>query len=517
MPKTSVLMKMNRLYISSILFFSAVQAHAQTINSQAIETNWNVRSANQRTPASSEVPFYNRHPYVIYTSETEAVLPVNLDNKTQGVVKVNDRAVQKWRHEVKGAIIGIGRLQENILMLHVPKAGRFQTWDYPSVVTATLLNPATGKVVSEKTILNNDASGYSEVQLLKSENGDVQQILVRHTKWSGKIGFNTAKMKKEVRQTGKIALYSISKDLSIAPTASYTANNDNLQFFAADLAANGDLYILWATENDLQLEQYAKNGNGSTARLTTSFKWVQKWDANASLKVNPSNAAQVLMAVDYAGDDDKRLKSALFDFGEKKVKVADEVMSNKYRDELEQHLETPEGFKNKIEKRFFNHFCIVDLAFHNNRPIVIKEMRGFLPPPTNKTHGRWFNGDAIITVYDQNMTVAKNFFINKYYDAFIGYAGQSFGYRIKNNRLQFLTNDNGGVMAFTTLFGSIDLEAMKWEKLTHVKEGSSVAKRTNPVEAGATAWFSSTILLNYLKKPLFDLDITSRMQVMTFQ
>jgi hypothetical protein len=148
---------------------------------------------------------------------------------------------------------------------------------------------------------------------------------------------------------------------------------------------------------------------------------------------------------------------------------------------------------------------------------VIKEVRGEVLPVTQGNHTVYVNGDAFVCAYDENLANKKQFFINKDYSAFIGGTGQSFGYRLKENIFQFVTNQNNGPTSYTSIYGEIDLKEMKWVKLTKVKNGGSDAKSLQCIESAATVWFPKNIVMSHLTKGIFENFVGTKVQMVNYQ
>jgi hypothetical protein len=191
--------------------------------------------------------------------------------------------------KIKGVILGISKMAENILVLYTKEWDRSN--DRIGVISAAILEPDKGKILTEKVILTIDDQRFSDIRLLKTREGEFQRLMIRHTEWNGKQTFNSNKNEKGARLTNKIELYSINKDLGVNLNNSYITNNA-LQFFSVAISSNNNLFVLWADAKTLVLEKF--EGSNSVAKLSTAFEWKEKWLPVAYMTLNPNNENDVL-------------------------------------------------------------------------------------------------------------------------------------------------------------------------------------------------------------------------------
>jgi hypothetical protein len=499
------------LFLILILFVCHV-ASAQSTVGGARETSWRIIGVSNNNPFETDQRSFNRQDDILYYSASEAVFPVIFDNKAGGVVKINDKGAEVWKQNIKGFPLGISKMAENILVLYSKELDREKSDMRRSVITALVLEPGRGKILAEKVILTIDDQKFSDIRLFKNKEGEFQRLMIRHTEWNGKWTFNTNKNEKETRLTNKIELYSINKDLGVNLENNYTTNNA-LQFFSAALSPANHLFVLWGDAKALVLEKF--EGNNSVAKLSTALDWKEKSLPVAYMALNPNNDNDVVCAIKIVTGDITH-KIVWFNTSTKKIKVTDEVLNGKYQDQLETVMDAPEGSKKKIERKVFGFTNIISAFFYNDKPFVVKEVRGELLPVSAGSHTRFVNGDAFVCAYDDDLVNKKQFFINKDYTAFVGGTGQSFGYRLKENIFQFLTNQNSGPLSYTPIYGEIDLKEMKWVKLVRLKDGGSDAKSTQPIESAATIWFPKNIVMSYLTKGIFENYVGTKVQLVNY-
>lgn len=407
---------------------------------------------------------------------------------------MNSKGQTKWKTPLhNGQILGIALLGSDILVLSLPE----HTFESDKIsalkkVQATLLHPTTGKKILEKDI-QLEASKFVELILQKSDKGVFQQMLVRHTQWTPKIGFAISKYEKQIRQTETIEVYTIDQQLTAKQLYKIKPAADQ-QYLAAFEDSRGNLNLLWANANTLLLEQYS-GASTPSASLQTSFDWHDKHQPTVIAKEDGMRPGRIGVAVHYNTQADRVIKTVLFDMNEKKAFAFDEPLNNNYRKLVEEKAEAPEGWDRDIQKRWFYELRLSDIHFYGDYLVVAKEERGINQIPGSQTRPQAVSADIIITVLDKTAQLQKHFVVNKYVDNYLVY--MAMGTFLSDEKLHLLAIEDQG-LNFTGLYGTIDLKTMKWTRLQSLNEGGSVYKSKNMLDGSRTLWFHNTAVLHFL-------------------
>ncbi len=425
---------------------------------------------------------------VLRFPNNEMVMPVRIDKKTYGVVRINDKAGEKWKYDLKGrdkkdAMIGIAKFNGNILVLISNDASNNYAYPIISRIEGILIDAATGSVIQEKVLFTLKGDAYVIAKLLRNKDGEFQHLMVRHTRWDGEEGFNTRKIEAEIKQSKKIELYAIAKDLTATVAHEYGINQD-VYYYNSVVTPDGGLMVLWMNKGaEVVLEQF--KGDGVESRVVLPLDWDKKTEIYTALKVNDDKPSQVLCGILYKKDDNM-ITTMLVDMENKTTKSFDEKINKEYRKQLEDQAQAFNSKRVIIEPMFFNEVYISELDFYQDKVIVIKEMG----TPANNSY---VNGDALITVLDKDMKLLKHFFVNKQYRD--QGRGESVAANVAGDKLRFVANDNYGMGTYAFLYGEIDLKQLQWLKLTRIKEENRESFAT-PLRAWHTIWLPNSMLLN---------------------
>src|SRR5688572_15992917 len=92
---------------------------AQSLSGAGRETNWRMIGVSNNNPFEKDQRTYDKQNDILYNASSEVVFPVVFDNKGgYGVIKLNDKGRDLWKQNIKGVILGISKMAENILVLY---------------------------------------------------------------------------------------------------------------------------------------------------------------------------------------------------------------------------------------------------------------------------------------------------------------------------------------------------------------------------------------------------------------
>ena len=438
-------------------------------------------------------------------NDNEMILHVALDKNSKGFVRTDDKGGEKWRlpMESKNQVIGLARHNGNVLVLTANDESKKSWANIITKIYAVVMDPATGKTLSEKTIIQLPGN-YVEPSVFTDEQGNLTSIIVRHTKWNGEATvFTLEKMETEKSQTPKLEVYAVSNDLTATLKHSYSFPDEwrlqNMKF-----NKNGELTVLGVNTSNqtLVMEQFA-NGNRK-GMASTSFELPVKQVGNFLLSrmvVNPANSNEVYCVMSY---DRKRkdffVKVCRFDLSKSTANVQQIQVNGAYRELLEKNTIPPPNEKVNLEKRWYEYVTAVAVDIYKGKPVVITEIGADYEPASNRGSGSYIKSDAIITIYNPDLTVDKQFLMPKYLRSTIGSFGDGVAHKIDGNKLRLLANNQkGGNPRHSILYGEIDLDQLKWVKYNGArKDGLELIG--DPVATYSTIWWPQHMLVTRRKQ-----------------
>lgn len=506
-------MKKHPLFLLAILLSCSSTTFSQVIKGTEKTIPWRIIGVNNNFPGIDDNEQYDKRSGIIYISPEEAIVAAQFGIGANGLVRVNQKLQEKWKMELQASLLGLSKLGDKILLLYTTdwKKGKFSKFNS---VNARLIDPETGKVLADKKLLTVDDNAFAHIQLFKSADGNFQQLMVRKTEWK-REGMIPAIINHEPQMTEKTEFYAIDPFLETSLIGSHTSATKNLQFLRSTVTSQGDVYILWADNDNLLAQHFPKNPGAATTKISLPLDWKIRKSTTAVIEVNPANPQIVAASVWYTNKG-TNIKTVLFNFALKNAKSIDESLERDYSQQLEQQVEVPAGEKKEIRKNYFSGLQPRAILFYENKPVLIREVIGTENSGSSGRNIRYYCGEALISVYDVNLATPKHFLINKFYEAFIGGPGQSWGHHIKDEHLIFLTNDVAGPAMYQRFFGKINLKSMKWEQWEQLKKGTTVVKSAVPIECDATLWFPRGAVLHELNKSFFQRDIDSKLLLMEY-
>lgn len=474
-------MKQILFLVSSILAFTF--ATAQKVITVTPEYEWSVAST-QNTGSRYGHFSWGFDNYILSTGQAEKIIPVEVGKDKWGVVKINENGKVLWQLNLTDPVVGIGMFNENIIAICVDDK-------YKTVkVSATIINPATGKQLREKLIYQNPTSNQLEVKVQNKPDGSFNNILIRISDFKVKSGFNFSGSREDQLATNKMQVLYIGADLSIKPIEIRTSISIDA-YCGSLLDKSGNIFISGTANNQLYAFKFSADG-------------VEKQKLFTPL-VDKSSGPSCLLAFDEANDNriiialrhniDKKtpaIQLVSFDFANLKTNFSqDEELEKEYAKAI--NLEHVKGTYTGGLKPI-DDLEIRGIVQSQNKIAVIKEIR------TSSYNDRsssttYFNNAWIVSLYDKDLKHLKTFGLDKQFQVF-AYAGLSIGYHQKGEHLYIVTPSVSGIASYVTVFSDINLTTERIENSVIIDKGS--IGKAKVIESGATLWFDKNFLLNYL-------------------
>lgn len=429
----------------------------------------------------------------------DVVLFVAFDKKTRGFVRIDDKGSEKWSSplETKNQVLGIAKINGNVVAI---TANDESKKDWATLITKINIMPldvASGKMGPEKTIIQLPGH-YVEPTVYKDEDGNLNAILIRHTKWNGEATvFTVGKMETEKQQTTRLEIYTVSNDLTARMQHSYPFADD-VRMESISLSKNGELTTFTRNfSNDkIVVEQFA-NGSRKGMASTTLEVPLKHIDGGFGLSgaVNPANSNEAYCVMSY---DRKRkdyfVKVCRFDLANSTAQVQQIEVNAEYREHLEKTAAAPPNEKINIEKRNYQYIIPTVVDFYKGKPVIITEIGASYVHQKSGTVIS-IRSDALITVYNPDLTVNRQLIMPRHLRSSVGSFGDAIAYRMDGNKLRLVTsNQFHGNERYSILYGEIDLDQMTWIKCQGARQ-NSLEMTGDPIVAYNTIWWPEHMLV----------------------
>lgn len=445
----------------------------------------------------------------VKVADKEMVLYVAFDKKTKGLVRIDDKGAEKWSTplDTKNQVIGIAKLNGNVLAITANDESKKSYANIITKLNAMVVDPATGKVLQEKTIIQLPGN-YVEPTVFVDEDFNLTAIVVRHSKWNGEASvFTLEKMETEKAQTPRLEVYTVSNDLTATVKHSYSFADD-LRHESMHFNKNGELTVFSfnSSNQTFVVEQFANGAKKGIASTPFEVPVKSVYDfLTVRSYVNPANSNEVYSVMSYDRKrKDRYVKFCQFDLARSTAKVHQIEVNGAYREELEKNAVLPPSEKAVIEKRRSEYITALNIEIYNGKPVVITEFGADYDAPGGSGSGSFIKSDGIITVYNPDLTVNKQFLFPKFVRSKVGSFGDGVAHRIDGNKLRLLADNQLGAGAdHAILYGEIDLDQMKWIKYQGAKKDGRQSLG-DPLVTYATIWWPAHMLVTRRETTLSD-------------
>jgi hypothetical protein len=424
---------------------------------------------------------------IVYTSPTEAIVPVRYKKWTYGLMKINNEGNVLWEIRIPNNIIGLGKLKENLVVFYTPET-------YPiRVIHAAVINPADGKKLKENTVYENEKAGNS-VKVVNKPSGQFSHLSIRLSDNMGER-FPTRTKDYAIRK-----LTAVYLDAELNPKLTEVKLlSTSSQYLGSIANEEGHFFTSMLSSDELVVERFDR-ATGQTEKLSTPFKFNSKADYFPVMTADLQNNHGIFMAMHYEGTDkDARNQLYHFDFSTKKILLAPEEKLNgsyaKTLDPVKVHNGPTSGL-GSIE-----HLQVIDILQTGDKLIGIKEIKWFDISSNDRFHEA-----LVVSIYDRKLNLLKNLTYNKKLQTSSS-AGRSLGYHVQNGKLYIILNALTSVIGtYGTMLLVINLDNMSFEK-TSMLEKNKIGDRVF-AESGASLWFANELLISNIvpKKEHYSVD-----------
>ncbi len=418
-------------------------------------------------------------------------ISVNDDVKVMQIMKsedkfdllaVNNKMQILWKTTLKGFALTSAKFKNKIVAVASTDYSKLKGPN--NTYTGYLIDPATGKVLIEKEVFNDQKDFRDRATFIISEKGDFFKMAVQETAMSTSIFAGT----KNERVTKALTFFDFNDRLEstlIKPdviSGTFTGVTGN---------ENGDMFTSWVKPNNtFQVVKYPAGKTDVKGIVGKEIDMALSETVDgAEYKVSmfpslstPNNVYFILLL--NVKRKEKQLSIIKYDFTTGQYKFIQEEFTNDALKQLDKS--TIFDASNKNDKPDFGYVDNFEVRF-------AKEQGGNIAVAFSGitlekgSMGIWVvEGALLINVYDKDLNLKSQVGLPS------GYAGAGMGFprgfRMTDKYLYTLANEEIGGHS-TTVFGKLNMVTGQWEKMdwlkkdgigkTHASDGSSALQFPN--------------------------------------
>lgn len=417
------------------------------------------------------------------------------------VTMIKDNAEISWTTLFDGYPLAIGYFKNNIMAISSTEKTFFK--GIANTYVARIIDPKTGKLISEKTIYEGSKDYMEDPKFSFSADGSQLTFIARQTglgKTMNKITFNPFKnsygIRDGFRSTKSFSIITYNKDLTPSDVfipllpkedafQTFTLDNGNLVIASFDVPNKNITFDLYDASKNNRLAK-------STLKLSDDFD-IESIDLH--VKYNAESNSYYFATLYEVNKRAKKLLVGKIDFSSGKSLSKEELFDN---ETLKQITKSHKVINKQIDNFILTgleYFQIQDLKPVGNG-IAVEFTTSFIT--TTQQYSYQTTQSSYVKFYDQNLTLKYNVDVPRYLMT-SGGEGSALKYLVNKNNLTILANASKNQMNYIPVSLRLDLtsgEILSYQSLFDKEIGNSFYLNTN----GLGSYSSSKFLLPYFER-----------------
>ena len=380
-----------------------------------------------------------------------------------GILLPNTKGQVKWKTAIKERPFIIARLENKIVVLTGDKTG-FSVG--VNNINAVLIDPETGKILLQKTILSANKSNLVVPAIYSSETGKFLKIGLRYANDSkgakaAIMGRGVGKLHESGSQITKAEVLSFDKNMDLT-------NTQNLQFSTTNLLEGGSgmdpdgniLYAGYNKDNNEVIIYRFPDGKAVPDKQMKVNVTVKKLELikDMQLLAGKKQSSIAYFIANYKNEEkDYVYEIHRLDFNTGVKTMASDILDKKYRKELEARPVNSFKGVRKPDLDDIDDLKLTGIIEVDGKVIVCKDTEHSESSISNTY--MYAAGNGIISVYGNDMKKLNDNIIPKKYKSYLPF-GLGIGLHVKDGNAYFVANDSeAGYMKARVLFGKIDISS----------------------------------------------------------
>ncbi len=348
------------------------------------------------------------------------IVAFNNDNNQVSLSAIDNDMNVVWSADLDGYSLSIGKFKDKIVVVAATDYGLMKNKN--NTYKAYLIDPASGKVVIEKIIYDNNQDYAETPFFFHPEDGSFFKMAVRQSNLTRKLHvglpgplalFTFNKLENDANATQDISVIEFNDKLDATNTFHPALSED--RFVTMECNNKGSLFIAWySKEGTVTVRKYPLGSKAPSVEITEDFDMhngSSKRNAAEDFKFYPSKKSpdQLYFSLFYKNSDNyQELTVSKLDFVKKTSTPVTEVFTRSHLKELEKAYQP---LNKKIDKPFSisdRDLVVRDISEIGDRVLVFMSSRSFSSSTINPGSVWVSEGSFIINGYDLNLNLQYN-------------------------------------------------------------------------------------------------------------
>lgn len=433
------------------------------------------------------------------------IITINGDNNQVQLSAIDNDMNVVWSADLDGYSLSVGKFKGKILVVASTDYGFVKSKN--NTYKAYLVDPASGKVLTDKIIYDNDQEYAETPYFFQPEDGSFFKIAVRQTNLTRKMHvglpgmlslFTINKLENDANATQDITVIEFDDKLNATNTFHPAISDD--MFITMECNYAGSLFIAWySKDGNVNVLKYPLGKKAPSVEINESFDMhngSSKRNAAANFKFYPSvkNQDQVFFSVLYKNPDNyQELTVSKLDFVKKTSTPVTEVFTRTHLKELEKAYQP-------VNKKLDKPFNISDrdlevrgISELKDRVLVFMSSRSSTSSTINPGAVYVSEGSFIINGYDLDLNLKYNQLFPSGY-AIPGFTYLGIGYHKDGDNIHVVApyKKDGAI------YGTMNISTGDWSDMVQLPK-KKLSGTDFPV-ADKIFWFDGGFTLPYTRQ-----------------
>ncbi len=494
------------------LAFNSLIVQAQTVQKEIPQADWMVAEGSGNTNwrgynglSSSELGDKSQTPKPVLL-QNGAMAAIAGTKNGAGVIAIDEKMNIRWQCSIFGYPLTLGKLHGNLLAISASDVAKL-TGIYSNTLTASLIDPETGKVILQKTIYSGSEDITEQPLFFFSADGSFFKMAIRVSHMKRKANLNL--MDKLMQQFGETESFSLFElDEKLEKKNSINLDLEPGGFGGALCNSKGEVFIKTIpSQNTIQVARYVP-GSPKAAKTLVQTIDARKKNFNSKFLVSNSNPSVVYLATLFEDANKETAFSVCrLNFTDGTQKEQKEVFTKSSLRDLEKNYTEINKKMDKPDLQLPDQLKLLELEELGDR-VVVTMTPASLVATQNQEYREM--GSLLLSSYDTDLNHKTQTIIPRFHTAPLA---QGISFHREGNMLKFITNGQGG-LSNKAIYGQLDLQSGKVLKLQHIEKDK--IEKANPADPNSVFWFPSGFVISYLNMKRMGTKIVADLQLVSY-
>jgi hypothetical protein len=432
------------------------------------------------------------------------IMQVSVDDENFDLIAVNDKMQIVWKTSLAGYGIKTDKLKGKIIALASSDHSSFKGTN--NTFKAYVVDPANGKVLADKVVYKS-TDEYVEFPQMYTGDGAFFKLAVRRSGFKRKIhvvtpiSFFTNSYEKEFNETKNLQVIEYNDKLD--SVSSFKPAKSNGIFISLAWNKHADMFIGWLNGPSIEVYKYDAGKTVPSNQLTApiSIKVDDSARPSENLLLQPSENSNVLYySLLYRNPDkDTELGIGKLDFETNKKSYVTQVIDKANLKVIKKAFVPINKDIDDVDFGYGGGMGLKYMDEVDGRVILTIASNATVSSSVNSGGVYYLEYAPLINVYDKDLNLKFQQVLpsNSYYPS----RKLQTGYHIIKNKLYMVANTKKGLTANIGVFGILDLNSGKWDKMERLSKKH--ISNSEYSEGPSILWFGNSFIVPYFAPKTF--------------